>query len=187
MPRILPQPADHSRALRARKRPVRARMQVVALGPFLPPAQCAVRVSIWVQHSRTVFEVPAWPRVYAGRLTEHRLSWEFGTALGFWSCLVLAASFSAWGTALSPGWALGCMALLVAAVSWWTTGLGAVVTAGLGWLFLTGFGVDRFGALRWHGYADVERLVLLLGGAFVAVGLHLLYEHVTASTEHPHG
>lgn len=41
----------------------------------------------------------------------------------------------------------------------------AVGGAVLGWLFVTGFVMNGYGELRYHGFADVERLLLLLGVA----------------------
>ena len=40
--------------------------------------------------------------------------------------------------------------------------LAVVCTAGLAWLVVNGFLVDRFGELSWHGPADIDRAVMLI-------------------------
>jgi nitroreductase len=74
----------------------------------------------------------------------------------------------------APGPVLVAGVLLVVAVCSVRQGLvTAVAAAGIGWLFVTGFVVDRLGELTWHGSADAVRLLLLVAAA--AATAHLTH------------
>ena len=119
----------------------------------------------------------AWRRHAAGD-DDPRLVTSFAAGVGFTVTLILAAAMTHMRSELSPTVDLGIFAAVVALAGWWMTWLGALVTAGLAFLMLNGFVVDQYAVLRWHGAADVLRLVVLIGCATsVAAARELQLHH----------
>jgi K+-sensing histidine kinase KdpD len=110
--------------------------------------------------------VRAWHRHVAGR-DDPRLATSFAAGLGFAATLLAAAVMTHMRRQLSLTDDLGVFTALVALAGWWMSLVGALVTAVLAFLMLNGFAVDQYAVLRWHGQADVVRLVVLLGCAAV--------------------
>lgn len=106
------------------------------------------------------------------RFEADRLPREFAVALG--AVGVVAAGFlAAIIPASDTGWRFGMIAVAVglfAAITLDQLALAAVAI--LGFLVFNGFLTDQFGQLKWHGSADLWRLLLLIvAGAWgLAVG-----------------
>jgi hypothetical protein len=84
--------------------------------------------------------------------------------------IVFAAIGAAAVPAADPWWRLAVMAVAVggfAALSGDRLASFAVVL--LAWLVVNGFLVDRYGQLSWHGSADLARLLVLAGSAFLGL------------------
>lgn len=96
-----------------------------------------------------------------------RLATSFAAGLGFAASLALAAAVTQLRTRLSLTVDLALFAGLLAVAAWWMTTVGALLAAALSFLMLNGFAVDQYAVLRWHGWGDVVRLVVLLGCAVV--------------------
>lgn len=103
----------------------------------------------------------------AGIEPDPRLASAIAVGAAFAILLMLAALFTQIHSQLSVTVALAITAGVVAGVGWSSRWIGALVAAGLGWLFLNGFAVDRTGALHWHGAADLWRLAVLVCCAIV--------------------
>ena len=97
-----------------------------------------------------------------------KLATSFAAGVGFTVTLTLAAVMTQLRSCLSPAADLGIFAAMVAVAGWWMTSIGSLITAGLSFLMLNGFIVDRYAVLRWHGRHDMVRLVVLLGCAGIA-------------------
>ena len=106
--------------------------------------------------------VRAWYRHVAAE-DDPRLATSFAAGLSFAVSLALAGAVTQSRARLSLTVDLVLFAGLVAVAAWWTTWVGAVLAAALSFLMLNGFAVDQYAVLRWHGWRDVVRLVVLLG------------------------
>ncbi|HEX6878015.1 MAG TPA: hypothetical protein VF165_20310 [Nocardioidaceae bacterium] len=62
----------------------------------------------------------------------------------------------------------GGVVLVVVAGSWRQTTPTVLAAAGMGWLFVNGFLVNRLGELSWDGLPDLGRLVLFAAVAWAA-------------------
>jgi K+-sensing histidine kinase KdpD len=89
----------------------------------------------------------------------------YGLAIAYGALLVLIAVLSALRAHLGLPAQTTVVVAGVAVLAWWVRPWAALGAAGLGWLFLNGFLVNRQGDLRWHGRDDTVRIVLLAGVA----------------------
>lgn len=103
----------------------------------------------------------------------------------FWGCLV--AVDVAGLLRLSLPVATAAVAVVVAVGSWGQTGRTLLAAGGMGWLFVNGFLVNRWGDLRWQGTGDLWRLLLLLAVAWAAAEAGNLDGFLTPSGRRPHG
>jgi hypothetical protein len=96
-----------------------------------------------------------------------------GLALGAAFALMLAtvALFTAATPRPAPAGGLAAVAAIIAATAWLSRVDAALAAAGLGWLMVNGFFVDRYGELGWHGAGDLVRLGVLVGTALVTSAL----------------
>ena len=90
-----------------------------------------------------------------------RLSITAAAGLALVACLVVAAVVSS--VRMDQTWAFAAFAVVVILIAWWSTLVGSVIVALLGFLFGNGFAVDTAGTLEWHGAADLLRLTVLVG------------------------
>jgi hypothetical protein len=88
-----------------------------------------------------------------------------GLAVGFFALFALTAVLVEVRSSVSPAAATVPAAALVALLSWRVRPVAALASAGLGWLFMTTFLVDRTETLRWHGSGDLVRLLALFATA----------------------
>ena len=108
----------------------------------------------------------SWARGDDGN--DPRIAVSFAGGVGFVVMLTAAAVLGEFRSRLSLNVDLGVMSVLVAIAAWWMEPLGALMTAGLAWLMLNSFVVSHDATLRWHGGADLTRLVVLFTCAGVA-------------------
>jgi hypothetical protein len=101
----------------------------------------------------------------------------FAAGLGFFVMLAAAAALTEPRHRVSLNADLGVMSGLVVVVSWWMAWAGVLVTAGLAWLMLNGFVVSQDASLRWHGIADLTRLVVLFGCAIAVAAVRSVRLH----------
>lgn len=66
------------------------------------------------------------------------------------------------------GAAIVGIAFVVAVGSWRQSRPTVLAAAGMGWLFVNGFLVNRLGVLRWDGIGDLWRLLIFLAVAWAA-------------------
>src|SRR5262245_14556154 len=91
----------------------------------------------------------------------HRSAPEFGIGLGA-VAVVVAGLIAAAVPAGDQPWRFGVMVAAVVAFAALSGDVVAVAcAAGLAWLVVNGFLVDRFGELSWHGQADLYRALML--------------------------
>jgi hypothetical protein len=107
--------------------------------------------------------VHRWASARGEDRDDPRLQFAFAAGLGFCISLTAAAVLTELRGHVSVDTDLGVMAGLVAVAAWWMAWAGALVTAGLAWLMLNSFLVSHDATLRWHGPADLRRLVVLVG------------------------
>jgi hypothetical protein len=97
-----------------------------------------------------------------------------GVSIGAGCAAVVAAALPA--ALISPahaGWRFAVVAAVVGAFALVARdGRAVTAVAGLAWLIVNGFLVDRLGELSWHGSSDLVRLVglALIGAIGLAVG-----------------
>lgn len=107
------------------------------------------------------------PSGWAGR-SPVRWPAELLTGVGF--AVIIAATVAA-AIIFGPHQPVGRLTVLAVAVAGFAAVAGnllaALATTVIGWLFLNGMLIDQHAVLRWHGTADVVRL-MVLGGAALA-------------------
>ena len=107
------------------------------------------------------------PSGWAGR-SPVRWPAELLTGVGF--AVIIAATVVA-AIIIGPHQPVGRLTVLAVAVAGFAAVAGdllaALATVVIGWLFLNGMLIDQHAVLRWHGTADVVRL-MVLGGAALA-------------------
>jgi hypothetical protein len=114
----------------------------------------------------------------AGERTVQRWAWargdddadprivpSFAAGFGFFATLTAAIVLMELRQRLPLNVDLGVMSGLVVVAGWWMAWTGVLVTAGLAWLMLNSFVVSHDATLRWHGSADLTRLIVLFGCA----------------------
>jgi MFS family permease len=94
---------------------------------------------------------------------------ELGIGIGFGAAAVVAAGLLAAAVPVADRpWRFAVMVIAVVVFgALCGDRLAVACAAGLAWLVVNGFLVDRFGELSWHGPADIYRAVMLtLAGLF---------------------
>ncbi len=92
-----------------------------------------------------------------------------GIAAGFTLISVVTALLVALGRHVSTTADLGVLTAMTAGMAVLLLLPAAAFTAGFAWLCLNGFLIDRFAVLRWHGWVDAERLLILMAVAALVV------------------
>jgi K+-sensing histidine kinase KdpD len=115
---------------------------------------------------------------------------EFGLAIAFVVELASTALLVGLRSDVDVASATAAVVATVVVLAWWTRPAAAMASAALGWLFLTTFMVDKSETLRWHGSADLIRLLELVGVAVVvttlrSVQLALRRRYSTVPTDWP--
>lgn len=111
------------------------------------------------------------------RSQEPALTSGLGVGAGFFLVSVVTALLVALGLHVDVTADLGVLAVATAAIAVVCSLPVALFTAGLSWLCLNGFLVDRLGVLRWHGLVDGGRLLTLVT---VAIGVAIVRSAVVA-------